>query len=126
MFPEEISRLQEKIASMRLKGSSYAALFGLLILATPVWAHTDTATVQSDGNVTIAGTQLKPGEYQLKVDDNADHLQVTQNGKLIAKVPVQWIQLSNKPATTQVGIDSNQIIEVDFAGKTQAVKIQAN
>lgn len=111
---------------MRLKGSLYAALFGLLILATPVWAHTDTATVQSDGNVTIAGTQLKPGEYQLKVDDNADHLQVTQNGKVITKVPVQWIQLNNKAPQTEVNITSNQIVEVDFAGKTQAVKIQSN
>lgn len=111
---------------MRLNGLLYAGLFALLILATPVWAHTDTATVQSDGTVTIAGTQLKAGEYQLKVENNADHLQVTQNGKVITQVPVQWIQLNNKASQTEVNINSNQIVEVDFAGKNQAVKIQSN
>lgn len=111
---------------MRLNGLLYAGFFALLILAMPVWAHTATATVESNGNVTIAGTQLKPGEYQLKVEDNADHLVVTQNGKVVTQVPVQWIQLNNKAPQTEVNINSNQIVEVDFAGKTQAVKIQSN
>lgn len=111
---------------MRRNVLLYAGLFALLILATPVWAHTDSATVESNGNVTIAGTQLKAGEYQLKVENNADHLQVTQNGKVITQVPVKWVQLNNKASDTEVDINSNHIVEVDFAGKTQAVQIQSN
>jgi uncharacterized membrane protein YcaP (DUF421 family) len=111
---------------MRLNALQYAGLFALLLLATPVWAHTDSATLESNGDVTIAGTQLKAGEYQLKVENNADQLQVTQDGKVITKVPVKWVQLPNKAANTEVDINANQIVEVDFAGKTQAVKIQAD
>lgn len=111
---------------MRLNALQFAGLFALLALATPVWAHTDSATIESNGNTSIAGTQLKAGEYQLKVQDNADHLQVTQNGKVIAQVPVKWVQLNNKAPQTEVNINANQIVEVDFAGKTQAVQIQSN
>lgn len=111
---------------MRLNALQYSGLFALLALATPVWAHTDSATVQSNGNTTIAGTQLKAGEYQLKVENNSDHLQVTQDGKVITQVPVKWVQLNNRASQTEVDISSNQIVEVDFAGKTQAVQIQSN
>ena len=52
----------------------------------------------SDGTTTIGGTQLKAGDYQLKVKDNATELQVTHDGKVVAQVPVKWIQLPNKPS----------------------------
>jgi len=41
----------------------------------------------------------------------------------VAQVPVQWVQLSDKPAVTAVVMDNDKIVEVDFGGKTAAVKI---
>lgn len=108
---------------MRLKSIQLLAALTLLTLAAPVWAHTRTATAYVIDTTTIGGTQLKPGEYQLKVEDSATQLQIMQNGKVVAVVPVQWIQLPNKPAETTVVMDSNKITEVDFDGNTQAVQI---
>jgi hypothetical protein len=111
------------MVSMRLKSIQLLSTIALLTLAAPVWAHTRTATAQISETTTIGGTQLKPGEYQLKVEDNATQLQITQNRKVIAVVPVQWIQLPQKPSTTDVQFDGNKITEVDFGGNTQAVQI---
>jgi hypothetical protein len=108
---------------MRLKSIQLLAAFTLLTLAAPVWAHARTATAYINDTTTIGTTQLKPGEYQLKVEDGATQLQIMQNGKVLAVVPVQWIQLPNKPADTTVVLEGNQITEVDFGGNTQAVQI---
>jgi len=108
---------------MRLKSIQLLATLTLLSLAAPVWAHTRTATADISDTTTIGSTQLKPGEYQLKVEDNATQLQIVKNGKLVAVVPVQWIQLPQKPTNTAVLLDGNKITEVDFGGTTQAVQI---
>jgi hypothetical protein len=111
---------------MRLHAKQFLGGLALLALSVPVWAHTDSVAFYSDGSATIAGTQLKQGDYQLKVKDNATELQVTQSGKVVATIPVQWVQLPNKPETTEVVTDNDKIVEVDFGGKTQAVKIPTN
>ena len=111
---------------MRLKISKLLCAIILLALAVPVWARTHSTTAYSDGTTTIGGTQLKAGDYQLKVEDNGTELQVTQDGKLVAHVPVQWIQLPNKAKTTEVMLSNNQITEVHFGGETQAVQIRSN
>jgi hypothetical protein len=110
---------------MRLKATQLLATLILLTLAAPVWARTHSATAISDGTTTVGGTQLKAGDYQLKIEDNGTQLQVLQNGKVVAQVPVQWIQLPKKATDSAVVLDNNQIIEVDFGGNTQAVQIQS-
>jgi len=108
---------------MRLKSIQLLASLTLLTLAAPVWARTHSVTAISDGSTTIAGTQLKAGDYELKVDDNASQLQVIQNGKVVAQAPVHWVQLPQKPAGTSILLDDDKIVEVDFGGNTQAVQI---
>ena len=108
---------------MRLKSNQLLATITLLTLAAPVWAHTRTATAQITETTTIGSTQLKPGEYQLKVEDNANQLQIMQHGKVVAVVPVQWVQLPQKPSDTAILLDGNKITEVEFGGNTQAVQI---
>ncbi|MGB8540541.1 MAG: hypothetical protein WCD49_02785 [Candidatus Acidiferrales bacterium] len=111
---------------MRLKMNQLLCAIALLTLAAPVWARTHSTTAYSDGTTTIGGTQLKAGDYELKVDDNATQLQVKQDGKIVAHIPVQWIQLPNKVKITEVRLDNNQITEVQFGGETQAVQIRSN
>jgi hypothetical protein len=111
---------------MRSNTNKLLVALALLALAAPVWARGRTATAYINDPASIGGTQLKPGEYQLKVENSANQLQVLKDGKVVAVVPVQWIQLPNKPAATQVTMDNNQITEVDFGGDIQAVQITAN
>ena len=110
---------------MRLNTNKLLVALTLLTLAAPVWARPRTATTYLNDPAMIGGTQLKAGQYQLKVENNANQLQVLKDGKVIAVVPVQWIQLPNKPAETSVTLDNNQITEVDFGGDIQAVQIQS-
>jgi hypothetical protein len=117
---------KEVLIPMRLKISKLLCAITLLTLAVPVWARTHSTTAYSDGSTTIAGTQLKAGDYELKVEDNGTELQVIQEGKLVAHVPVQWVQLPNRAKTTEVMLDNDRITEVHFGGDTQAVQIRTN
>jgi hypothetical protein len=111
---------------MRPKMNQLLGLLSLLLLASPVWARTDSAKFHADHDVTIGGKQLKAGDYELKIVENDSNLSVTQDGKLVAQVPVHWIQLQDKAHATEVELTENRVTEVDFAGKTQAVQIQSN
>lgn len=98
----------------------------LCALAIPVWAaHADTADLTVIDSATIGTTQLKPGDYKLEVSPNATQLKVveTDNGKTVAEVPCHWFDLQKKASTTQVVTNNNQVTEIDFGGKTQAVKV---
>jgi hypothetical protein len=110
---------------MQIRAKHYWIGLAVLMLAAPVWAHTDTARLAVMETATIAGTQLKPGDYNLEVKDNQTQLKVvdTGTGKTVAEVPCQWIQLPQKPNTTEVLVNGNRVTEIDFGGKAQAVQI---
>lgn len=96
----------------------------LVAMALPVWARTTSIPFHSDGETTVGQTQLKAGDYELKVKENATQLEVTRDGKVIAEAPVTWIQLPKSPQNTEVIMDQNHVVEVDFGGKVAAVKVQ--
>lgn len=110
---------------MQIRAKHYGIALALFVLAAPVWAHTDSAQLTVSEPATIGGTHLKAGDYSLQVKNNETQLKVidTATNKTVAEVPVQWIQLQQKPNTTQVLVNDNQVTEIDFGGKTQAVKI---
>jgi hypothetical protein len=71
---------------------------------------------------TIGPTQLQPGQYQLRAEDGATQVTVLRHGKVVVEVPCHWVQLQNKPQSSEVNFSSNRIIEVDFGGDTQAAQ----
>lgn len=101
------------------------ALSLMAFFALPVWAHTDSAKLSVLTPTTIAGTELKPGTYNLEVQPNATTMKVvnTQTYKTVAQVPVHWIQVKKAPSSTQIILNQNQVNEIEFGGKTQAVRI---
>jgi len=48
-----------------------------------------------------------------------------KGGKVVAEVPVTWIELQKSPESTEVVLNQNRVVEMDFGGKTQPVKIQS-
>jgi hypothetical protein len=108
---------------MRLHAKHLLGTIAVIALAFPVWARTDSTVLHSDGTTIIGQTQLKSGDYNLKVKDNAPQLEVTQDGKVVAQVPVKWVTLQKTPTSTEVIMDKGRVVEVDFSGKTQAVKV---
>jgi len=111
---------------MRTHAKHYLMALSLVaFLALPVWAHTDSAQLTVMNPTTIAGKQLKPGNYRLEVQPDQTHLKVvnTETYKTVAEVPCHWINLKNAPINTEVELNKNKVTEIDFSGRTQAVRV---
>jgi hypothetical protein len=103
-------------------GRTYLGVFAALLMTSPIWAaHTNTVNWNVDQPTTIAGTEVKPGEYVLRAEDGGTQLEVVSKGKVIAQVPCQWTQLPQKANASEVDVDGGQVTQVKFGGKTSAV-----
>jgi hypothetical protein len=103
------------------KKQSLSVLAGLL-LTTPVWAaHTNNISWNVSSPTTIGGTEVKPGEYTIRIDDGATQAEVMSHGKMVVEVPVQWTQLTEKARASEVDVDSGKVTEIKIGGKTSAV-----
>ncbi len=114
---------------MLLNAKRILAGLALVFFAIPVWArpdtlHTDVARWEADHATTIGTTQLEPGNYQFKARESQDQLEVVQDGRVVAQIPCHWIQLPTKAANTEITIKDNQVVQVQFEGRTEAVQIQ--
>lgn len=107
---------------MRLDKRQCLSVFAGLLLAMPIWAaHSNVVSWNVSQPTTIGGTEVKPGEYVIRVDDGGSQLEVLSHGKMVAQVPCQWTQLSEKARASEVDVDSGQVTQVKFGGKNSAV-----
>lgn len=107
---------------MRPNKRQCLSVFAGLLLAMPIWAaHTNTVSWNVSQPTTIGGTEVKPGEYVLRIDDGGSQVEVLSHGKMVAQVPCQWTQLSGKAQASEVDVDSGQVTQVKFGGKTSAL-----
>lgn len=65
----------------------------------------------------LAGTELKPGDYNVAADDTK--LSLSFNGKVVAETNVEWKDAGSKASQTSVLVDGDSIKEIRFAGKTR-------
>ena len=97
----------------------------LLLAALPVSAaHMYTITWNVSQPTTIGNMEVKPGDYELRVEEGQSQLEVVSHGKMVAQVPCHWIQLPSKAAASQVEGDSNKVTGVEFGGKTAALDFE--
>ena len=111
---------------MGIRTKSYLAAIAIFGLSLPLWARTNSVPLEVDHTLTIGGQQLKPGDYSLKANDGDNQLRIVRsdNGKTVATIPVQWIDLSQKARQSEVLIKEDRIVQIDFDGKTKAIEIQ--
>jgi hypothetical protein len=109
---------------MRLGIKHMLAVLAALFLVIPIWARTYKASWSVTTPVTIGGTQVKVGDYQLNADDSKKELTVLQNGKVLATVPGQWVKLPKKADFTNIETDNGKVTEVQFGGSDQAFQLQ--
>ncbi|MGA7917560.1 MAG: hypothetical protein WCA00_20165 [Candidatus Acidiferrales bacterium] len=70
---------------------------------------------------TIAGKDLKPGDYAVSADET--HVKLSLNGKVVAEAPVQWKDETSKARYSTFVVNDNKITEIHFGGKTRFVTI---
>jgi len=110
---------------MEIRTKTCFAVAAALVLSLPIWARTDSAQLVVDHPVTIGAQQLEPGTYNLKANDGEKQINVVRadNGKIVASIPCEWVQLALKARQTEVLFDADRVVEIDFSGKTEAVAI---
>ena len=111
---------------MDLRTRTCLAVVAVLALSLPIWARTDSAQLEIDHPVTIGTQQLAPGTYNLKANDAENQINIirTSDGKTVASVPCEWVQLAQKARQTEVLFNADRVVEIDFSGKTKAVAIR--
>lgn len=111
-------------------GTILAAVAGLaLALAVPAGARNSnagnnskvTATVEILNDASLGGKEVKAGTYQVKADDTK--ITLLRNGKVVAEAPVQWKEDSAKSHGSQLVIESGNVREIHFNGKTKYAEI---
>ena len=107
---------------MRLDKRRRLSVFAGLLLAMPIWAaHVNTVEWTVSDPITIGGTQVKPGNYVIKVEDGGSQLEVLSRGKVVAQVPCRWTQLSAKAQASEVDVDGGKVTQIKIGGKNSAV-----
>lgn len=108
---------------MKIHKKTGLAVAAALVLSLPIWARTDSAQLVVDHPVTIGTQQLEPGTYNIKANDGDKQVNIVRadNGKTVASVPCEWVQLAQKARQTEVLFNADHVVEIDFSGKTAAV-----
>lgn len=109
---------------MRNASKFLMTMAAVAALSLPVMARPESATMVISSPTQIGATQLEPGTYEIRASKGQDHVTVVKNGKAVADVPVQWVQLNKKAAQSEVVTSENRVTEIDFGGKTEAAQIR--
>ena len=117
------NKFKSSVMALRSNRGKYLAAFAFLLIALPVWAaHSDSMSWELKAPTTIGSSQVQPGNYLFRAEEGRAELQIMQDGKVIARVPCHWTQLAKKAAYSEVQTQDNQIIEVQFAGRREAIQ----
>ncbi len=112
---------------MRTRSFALATMFLFFVaLALPAWAKQLATTITLDKPATIAGKQLRPGDYRFTFDQDTSQLKVEQGDRVMAQEKAQWQDSKSKVQQSAVVVNdqSGKIDEVDFAGQKGVVKVK--
>jgi hypothetical protein len=117
------TKFKSRIGSFCLNRGIWLAALAFSLIASPVWAtHLDSLSWEIHEPTTIGNAQIKPGNYLFRAEEGQSELQIMEDGKVVATVPCRWTQLTNKAAYSEVKTLNNQIIELHFAGRKEAIQ----
>ena len=97
--------------------------FVILALATPLWARTESARLTLNQPATIGQTTLHPGRYRFVANTMTQSVRVMRNGRTMATIPGKWVTLHQKSPYTAVLLQKRVIQEIQFSGRTKAIKL---
>jgi hypothetical protein len=112
--------------------SSGVIRFGLAVAAVaaltiPSWAsgHRDSTPWTVTQTATIGSTSVEPGDYQIHAQEQGNQLEVVKGTQVVATVPCHWVHLNQKASQSEILMTSNNVQEIEFSGRTEAVKIDS-
>jgi hypothetical protein len=100
-----------------------------LLLAASAFAA-NRGSLQLMDPVTVAGTQLKPGDYSLKWEGNGPNveLSILKGSKVVATTPARLIDLNQSSYSDAAVVNTNSdgsrsLTEIHFGGKKYALAV---
>ena len=96
----------------------------IVLMTIPAWARNNSnnslsATLDLDSTATINSTTLTPGQYKVVAEGNQAKFE--KDGKVVAEVPCTLKTLSSKAAQSEFVMDHNRLMEIQVAGKMEAI-----
>ena len=115
---------------MKFSNSFKGMLLGLaVLLATSAFAS-NKASIQFLDTVTVAGQQVKAGDYNIKWEGNGPNveLSILKGSKVVATTPARLVDMNQAPsrdtAVTKTSPDgTRQLSQIQIAGKKFAIAI---
>jgi len=116
---------------MKIANVSKGLLLGLtLLLATSVFAASNKGSLQTMSPVTVNGTTLPAGDYQLKWEGTGSNVQlnILKGNKVLATTPARLVDTNQSPSSNQAVLKGNNdgtqsLSEVRFGGKKYELQI---
>ena len=103
---------------------------GLLVLALTAVAalgKTKKESVTFVSDVTVNGTVVKAGTYDLRLDGQTGSLEILKGSKVVATAPTHVEKRDNKARSTEIHTISNgntdQLVSVAFSGKEENIVV---
>src|ERR1017187_4774585 len=103
------------------KKASFISLILSSITLPICAARTDSASWTPTQPMTIGNTEVEPGTYQLRADEEWNEVDIMQGGKVIAEVPCYWRLLPKKPGETNIKTESDLVTEVQFRNRPESI-----
>lgn len=98
------------------------ALTGVIALAK---VKEETVTFSSD--VTVDGTTVKAGTYDLRFDEQTGNLEIVKGSKVVAKASTHVEKRGDKARTTEIHTINNgsmdQLVGIAFRGKDENIVV---
>ena len=116
---------------MKSKFVTSAVLSLMMLLPLSVFARNKSTDVNLAQATQVGDTTLQPGTYHVTVTPAAsgNSVSFSKNGKQVASVTGQSVQLSQKSPNTSVTVDNSgkvpRISQIDFEGQQTAVGFEA-
>ena len=112
---------------MRLTNRIVIAVLLVTLAGTAAFGKTRKKDVTFTDNVTVNGTLVKAGNYQVAFDETSNELSILKKGKLVVKTPAHLEARDNKARDTQVrrrvaGNDS-EFVGITFSGTKDDVVV---
>lgn len=98
------------------------ALLASMGMLVPTWAAEEhiNKTITVADTVTVGSTQLKPGDYRVKVD--GDKVTIELHNKVVATAEGKWEPRNERFESTAIIYDANhQVQEIRFSGQKDAL-----
>ena len=116
---------------LKSKFVTAAVLSLMMLLPLSVFARNKSTDINLAQPTQVGDTTLEPGTYHVTVTPSTSGNSVTflKNGKQVASVTGQSVQLSKKSGNTSVTFDNSgkvpRISQVAFEGQQTAVRLEA-